>query len=136
MIEVYDIKDAEPKKLDITPELAISAYNTLIQFCRQQEISEDGICSRCILYNNCPAITDSVPEDWEEIHYPRMTSNTTIEYLKDDKVQLITYGRSEDAEKAFKEMKNNGIQKSRGLSGSDFRTGYAEHPLGRITAVT
>lgn len=80
MIEVYDIKDAEPKKLDITPELAIAAYNTLIQFCRQQEISEDGICSRCILYNNCPAITDSVPEDWEEIHYPRMTSNTTIEY--------------------------------------------------------
>ena len=52
MIEVYDIKDAEPKKLDITPELAIAAYNTLIQFCRQQEISEDGICSRCILYHN------------------------------------------------------------------------------------
>ena len=66
MIEVYDIKDAEPKKLDITPELAIAAYNTLIQFCRQQEISEDGICSRCILYNNCPAITDSVPEDWKK----------------------------------------------------------------------
>ena len=109
MIEILDVKDAEPKKLDITPELAIAAYNTLIQFCRQQEISEDGICSRCILYNNCPAITDSVPEDWEEIHYPRMTSNTTIEYLKDGKVQLITYGRSEDAEKAFKEMKNNGI---------------------------
>ena len=47
-------------------------------------------------------------EDWEEIHYPRMTSNTTIEYLKDGKVQLITYGRSEDAEKTFKEMKNIG----------------------------
>ena len=110
MIEVYDIKDAEPKKLDITPELAIAAYNTLIQFCRQQEISEDGICSRCILYNNCPAITDSVPEDWEEIHYPRMTSNTTIEYLKDGKVQLITYGRSEDAEKAFKEHSCNSLK--------------------------
>ena len=78
--------------------------NILIQFCKQQEISEDGTCSRCILYNNCPATTDCVPEEWEEIHYPRMTSNTTIEYLKDGKVQLITYGRSEDAEKAFKEM--------------------------------
>lgn len=109
MIEILDVKDAEPKKLDITPELAIAAYNTLIQFCRQQEISEDGICSRCILYEYCPAKTDSVPEDWEEIHYPRMTSNITIEYLKDGKVQLITYGRSEDAEKAFKEMINNGI---------------------------
>lgn len=92
------------KDYDITPELAIAAYNTLIQFCKQQEISEDGTCSRCILYNNCPATTDCVPEEWEEIHYPRMTSNTTIEYLKDGKAQLITYGRSEDAEKAFKEM--------------------------------
>lgn len=75
----------------------------------QQEATEDGTCSRCILYEYCPAKTDSVPEEWKEIHYPRMTSNTTIEYLKDGRVQLITYGRSEDAEKAFKEMKNNGI---------------------------
>ena len=106
MIEILDVKDAEPKKLDITPELVIAAYNTLIQFCKQQEASDDGTCNQCILYKNCPAITDRVPEDWEEIHYPRMTSNTTIEYLKDGKVQLITYGRSEDAEKTFKEMKN------------------------------
>lgn len=32
MIEILDVKDAEPKKLDITPELALAAYNTLIQF--------------------------------------------------------------------------------------------------------
>ena len=37
MIEILDVKDAEPKKLDITPELAIAAYNTLIQFCKQQD---------------------------------------------------------------------------------------------------
>ena len=30
------------KKLDITPELALAAYNTLIQFCRSQPASEDG----------------------------------------------------------------------------------------------
>lgn len=107
MTEVLDIKDAgdtEFKKLDITPELAIAAYNTLIQFCKQQEGMI--LCSGCILHNSCPAITDRAPapEEWEEIHYPRMTSNTTIEYLKDGRVQLITYGRSEDAEKAFKEM--------------------------------
>lgn len=108
MIEILDVKDAEPKKLDITPELAIAAYNTLIQFCKQQEGMI--LCSRCVLHNSCPAITDRAPapEKWEEIHYPRMTSNTTIEYLKDGKVQLITYGRSEDAEKAFEEMMNNG----------------------------
>ena len=109
MIEILDVKDTEPKKLDITPELAIAAYNTLIQYCRQQEVSEDGICDKCIFDDRCPGYKNMDPADWEEIHYPRMTSNTTIEYLKDGKVQLITYGRSEDAEKAFKEMINNGI---------------------------
>ena len=76
MIEILDVKDAEPKKLDITPELAIAAYNTLIQFCKQQEGMI--LCSRCVLHNSCPAITDRAPapEKWEEIHYPRMTSNT------------------------------------------------------------
>ena len=49
MIEVYDIKDAEPENLDITPELALAAYNTLIQFCKQQETSDDGTCNQCIL---------------------------------------------------------------------------------------
>lgn len=50
MIEVYDIKDAEPENLDITPELALAAYNTLIQFCKQQEASDDGTCNQCIQY--------------------------------------------------------------------------------------
>lgn len=83
MIEVLDIKDVgdtEFKKLDITPELALAAYNTLIQFCRQQEASEDGTCSRCILYEHCPANTDTVPEEWEELHYPRLT-NKMFRYL-------------------------------------------------------
>ena len=52
MIEILDVKDAEPKKLDITPELAIAAYNTLIQFCKQQEGMI--LCSRCVLHNSCP----------------------------------------------------------------------------------
>ena len=107
MIEILDVKDAEPKKLDITPELAIAAYNTMIQFCRNQQESAEG-CDGCIFDGRCLGYQNLDPADWEEIHYPRMTSNTTIEHLKDGRVQLITYGRSEDAEKAFKEMKNNG----------------------------
>lgn len=91
------------KGYDITPQLVLSAYNTQIQFCRKQRVSEEG-CNGCIFDNRCPGYKDMDPADWEEIHYPRMTSNTTIEYLKDGKIQLITYGRSEDAEKAFKEM--------------------------------
>ena len=78
MIEILDVKDTEPKKLDITPELAIAAYNTLIQYCRQQEVSEDGICDKCIFDDRCPGYKNMDPADWEEIHYPRMTSNTTI----------------------------------------------------------
>lgn len=105
MIEVYDIRDAEdaePKKLDITPELALAAYNILIQYCRQQEI-EEGSCNECIFCKNCPGISDLVPMNWEELHYPRLTGNT-IEYLKDGKVQKITYNEHQEAEKALKEM--------------------------------
>ena len=56
MIEILDVKDAEPKKLDITPELALAAYNTLIQFCRQQEgmpnlsgINQNGTMARYMI---------------------------------------------------------------------------------------
>lgn len=64
--EKVKIKKHE-KKLDITPELAIAAYNTLIQFCRSQPANEDGTCNGCVLYQNCPCVEDKVPEEWEEI---------------------------------------------------------------------
>ena len=104
MIEVYDIKDAEPKKLDITPELAIAAYNTLIQFCRSQPASEDGTCSNCILYQHCPGTSNLPPEDWQEIHYPYLTGNT-IHYIKAGKVKQIIFSSREDAEERLAEMK-------------------------------
>ena len=69
------------KKLDITPELTLAAYNTLIQFCRSQPASEDGTCSNCILYQHCPGTSNLPPEDWQEIHYPYLTGNT-IHYIK------------------------------------------------------
>lgn len=106
MIEVYDIKDAEstePKKLTITPELVLAAYNILIQYCRQQEIEEEGSCNGCILCENCPGISDLVPMNWQELHYPRLIGNT-IEYLKDGKIQKITYNERQEAEKALKEI--------------------------------
>lgn len=103
MIEVYDIKDAEPSKLDITPELALAAYNTLIQFCRQQETGEDGTCSNCILYKNCPGASDTLPEEWDEIHYPVRIDNSVF-YLKKGKVREITHGNRQEAEETLKEM--------------------------------
>lgn len=92
------------KKLDITPELALAAYNTLIQFCRGQPASEDGTCSNCILYQHCPGTTDLLPEDWTTLRYPYLESNT-IYYLRDGKVQQNVFVRREDAERRFKEMK-------------------------------
>lgn len=40
------------KGYDITPQLVLSAYNTQIQFCRKQRVSEEG-CKRLrgCLYN-------------------------------------------------------------------------------------
>lgn len=69
------------KKMDITPELMLSAYNTLIQGCKSRPASEDGICSRCILYQRCPHIDNAIPADWEEIHYPYLEGNT-LHYIK------------------------------------------------------
>lgn len=102
MIEVYDIKDMEPKKLDITPELAIAAYNTLIQFCYEQIVHKEG-CSECILQNQCPEDTNGSPADWEEVHYPKLVDNSVF-CLKDRNVKQVTYGNRQEAEEAFKEM--------------------------------
>lgn len=80
------------KKLDITPELALAAYNTLVQFCRGQPASEDGTCSNCILYQHCPGATDLLPEDWTTLRYPYLEGNT-IYYLRDGEVQQNVFAR-------------------------------------------
>lgn len=103
MIEVYDIKDMELKRLDITPEFAIAAYNTLIQFCRQQNLTEDEAHCNCIFDGKCPAVEREAPADWEEVHYPKLVDNSVF-CLKDGKVKQITYGNRQEAEEAFKEM--------------------------------
>ena len=52
------------KGYDITPQLVLSAYNTQIQFCRKQRVSEEG-CNGCIFDNRCPGYKDMDPADWE-----------------------------------------------------------------------
>ena len=92
------------KKMDITPELMLSAYNTLIQGCKSQPASEDGTCSSCILYQHCPGASDLLPENWKEIHYPYLEGNT-LHYIKAGKVKQIVFARREDAEERLAEMK-------------------------------
>lgn len=90
--------------MDITPELALAAYNTLIQFCRGQPASADGTCDNCILYQHCPGITNLLPEEWKEVHYPYLEGNT-LHYIKAGKVKQIVFARREDAEERLEEMK-------------------------------
>lgn len=97
--------EKQPPKRDITPELAIAAYNTLIQFCRQQEATEDGTCCRCILYDHCPAKSDTVPEEWEEMPLPFLDGNT-VTYIKDGQIKWITCGRKEEAQELFEEIRH------------------------------
>lgn len=97
--------EKQPPKLDITPELAIAAYNTLIQFCRQQEATEDGTCCRCILYDHCPAKSDTIPEEWEEMPLPFLDGNT-VTYIKDGQIKRITCGRKEEAQELFEEVRH------------------------------
>ena len=101
-----EVDEVTPPKPDVTPELAIVAYNTLIQFCRQQEAAEDGTCCRCILYDHCPAKSDTVPEEWEEIHYPYRADNS-VYYLKGGKVRVITHANRQEAEETMKELIEN-----------------------------
>ncbi len=93
------------KGYNITPELALAAYNTLIQFCKSQPVDEDGSCSRCILYQNCPGTSDLLPEDWQEIHYPYLEGGNTLHYIKNGETKQIVFARREDAEERLEEMK-------------------------------
>lgn len=103
MIEVYNIRDAEPEKLDITPELALAAYNTLIQFCTKQQSTSSEGCEGCVLDGQCPGYMGLDPAEWEELHYPKLVDNSVF-YLKDRKVKQIIHANRQEAEETFKEM--------------------------------
>lgn len=41
-----EVDEVTPHKLDITPQLAIAAYNTLIDYCKK--FDSEGNCGNCI----------------------------------------------------------------------------------------
>lgn len=112
MIEIIDIKDAKPDKLDITPQLAIAAYNTLVDYCNQ---TETGSCEGCIfdqIYN--PETKENLcdeffyyicPADWEKIKIPSFDGNT-ITHIKDGQIRKVTCGRKEEAQEFYEEGKH------------------------------
>lgn len=73
MIEILDIKDKEPKKLDITPELMAAAYNVIRQGCKNQ-----CKCDRCALYGNytgCAVDDNGAPVDWPDLDWPDLEAS-------------------------------------------------------------
>ena len=97
--------DKRPPKLDITPELAIAAYNTLIDYCKHHD------CKNCIFnqmhYTGSEIICnyDVCPSYWQEINIPFLDGNT-VTYIKDGQIKRITCGRKEEAQELFEEVKN------------------------------
>ena len=98
--------DKQPSKLDITPELAITAYNTLIDYCKHLD------CKNCIFnqihYTGSEEIVcdcDVCPSCWQEIALPSLDGNT-VTYIKDGQIKRITCSRKEEAQELFEEVQH------------------------------
>ena len=103
--------DKQPPKLDITPELAIAAYNTLIDYCKK--FDSEGNCGNCIFEQiRYPESEETIcdmnfyhiyPTDWDKITFPFMDGNT-VAYIKDGQIKRITCARKEEAREFYEEV--------------------------------
>ena len=84
-----EVDEVTPPKPDITPELAIAAYNTLIDYCKQFDSRSN--CGNCIFDQICYPESDETvctlnfyhicPADWDKITLPSLNGNT-VTYIK------------------------------------------------------
>ncbi len=108
-----EVDEVTTPKLDITPELAIAAYNTLIDYCKQ--FSSETNCGNCIFDKiQYPESDETVctlnfyhicPVDWDKIALPSLDGNT-VTYIKDGQIKRITCGRKEEAQELFEEVQH------------------------------
>lgn len=108
-----EVDEVTPPKPDITPELEIAAYNTLIDYCKQ--FDSESNCGNCIFeqirypesdetvctlnfYHTCPA-------DWDKIILPSLDGNT-VTYIKDGQIKRVTCGRHEEAVEFYEEVRH------------------------------
>ena len=99
--------DKQPSKLDITPELAIYANNTQVDYCCKI-MGDSGDCHSCIFtklshlgiihYQDRPCTL-------KRITLPSLDGNT-VTYIKDGQIKRITCGRKEEAQELFEEVRN------------------------------
>lgn len=115
-----EVDEVTSPKPDITPELAIAAYNTLIDYCKQFDSGSN--CGNCIFdqiryLGLDEAICDmnfyrTCPVDWDKITFPSLDGNT-VTYIKDGQLKKVTCGRHEEAVEFYEEVrhgKKNGLK--------------------------
>lgn len=105
--------DKQPSKLDITPELAIAAYNTLIDYCKQ--FDSEGNCGNCIFKQiRYPESDETIcdmnfyhicPTDRDKITLLSLDGNT-VTYTKDGQIKRVTCGRHEEAVEFYEEVRH------------------------------
>lgn len=94
--------DKQPPKLDITPELAIAAYNTLINYCMYHD------CKNCIFYTVSKEVVCDYaicPSSWQKVVPPFLDGNT-VTYIKDGQIKRITCARKEEAREFYEEVRH------------------------------
>lgn len=112
-----EVDEVTPPKPDITPELAIAAYNTLIDYCKQFDSRSN--CGNCIFDQICYPESDETvctlnfyhicPADWDKITLPSLNGNT-VTYIKDGQLKRVTCGRHEEAVEFYEEVRH--VQKN------------------------
>ena len=105
--------DKQPSKLDITPELAIAAYNTLIDYCKQ--FDSEGNCGNCIFEQiRYPESDETIcdmnfyhicPVERGKITLLSLDGNT-VTYTKDGQIKRVTCGRHEEAVEFYEEVRH------------------------------
>lgn len=108
-----EVDEVTPHKLDITPELAIAAYNTLIDYCKQ--FDSEGNCGNCIFEQiRYPESDETVcdlnfyhicPADRDKITLLSLDGNT-VTYTKDGQIKRVTCGRHEEAVEFYEEVRH------------------------------
>ena len=108
-----EVDEVTSPKLDITPELAIAAYNTLIDYYKQ--FDSEAHCGNCIFDKICyPGSDETIcdmnsqyicPADWGKITLPSLDGNT-VTYIKDGQIKRVTCGRHEEAVEFYEEVKH------------------------------
>lgn len=108
-----EVDEVTPPKPDITLELAIAAYNTLIDYCKQFDSRSN--CGNCIFDQICYPESDETvctlnfyhicPADWDKITLPSLNGNT-VTYIKDGQLKRVTCGRHEEAVEFYEEVRH------------------------------